>query len=312
MISKPDYFKSAKEAYTEMFASYRLSDIQLKSLQQCLLSMLKDFKRICDEHGIAYMLGYGTLLGAVRHQGFIPWDDDIDVMMLREEFEKFRQVFDEERREGRLDDYLLAIPAESENYYFKIPKLYKKGTVYETVSYMGNPEYNMVPLDIFIVEKIPQNAFVRYARGLVYTFAYYASSFCLDHLYPSPAIREESRKNRKLRSYYRFRNFWGVVFSCLGGIGFYLKICDRLGRYSGKTKLRGIPSDVSYFHITYPAEMFIERTQTDFCGLMADIPKQYDRFLADEFGDYMKLPPEDKREVHVAYRLLVDPFGENA
>lgn len=69
-----------------------LSDEDLRKLQHALADMLKVFDGFCREHNINYVLAGGTLLGAVRHQGFIPWDDDVDLIMLPEEFEKFNAV----------------------------------------------------------------------------------------------------------------------------------------------------------------------------------------------------------------------------
>ena len=85
--------RTSKSLYSRCFEEYRLSDETLKKLQNELLLMLIDVKSVCDSCQINYMLSGGSMLGAVRHQGFIPWDDDIDIMMLRSEYERFKDSF---------------------------------------------------------------------------------------------------------------------------------------------------------------------------------------------------------------------------
>ncbi|MBP5385070.1 MAG: LicD family protein [Lachnospiraceae bacterium] len=300
-----NFLKPGKTVYSEWFREYRLSDTELKQLQNCLLGIFADIRELCDEHGIGYMMCGGTLLGTVRHKGFIPWDDDIDIMMLRSDFEKFVQVLQKEQRAGRYTDYELAVPCVSEGYYFKIPKLYAKNTEYRSVSYMGNPGYNMVAVDIFVVEPVPQNHLRRLLRGLIYDLAFYASAFCLDYLHPSPVIMEKCGSNREIRRYYRFRRNVGCIFSHIGGIRLYLKICDRLGRYSGRSAYMGTPADISYRQGIFPKELFTETARGEFCGLSVIIPKDYDSYLRDQYGDYMTEPPEHEREIHVAYSMDV-------
>ena len=85
--------QDSKGLYSRCFSDYRLSAEELKQLQKVLLEILLDIKSVCEKYQINYMLSAGTALGAVRHKGFIPWDDDVDIMMLRSEFSKFKAVF---------------------------------------------------------------------------------------------------------------------------------------------------------------------------------------------------------------------------
>ena len=90
-----------------MEKAYQISNEELKKLQRIELEMLIELDRICRKHQVSYSLDGGTLLGAVRHKGFIPWDDDIDVIMLRPEYEKFRSACERELDQTRffLQDY---------------------------------------------------------------------------------------------------------------------------------------------------------------------------------------------------------------
>lgn len=104
---------------------FRMYDPEtLKSVQKAEAGILKDFDRVCEKYGIHYFLDGGTLLGAVRHQGFIPWDDDLDVGMTRENYERFKQIMPQELGA----DYVLTTPATHEGYCSAVIKLMKKGT----------------------------------------------------------------------------------------------------------------------------------------------------------------------------------------
>ena len=87
---------SSKKLYSTAFPEYFLDDDTLKKMQSELFKILLDVKYICEKYDIKYMLNGGTMLGAVRHKGFIPWDDDLDIMMKREEAEKLVARFREE------------------------------------------------------------------------------------------------------------------------------------------------------------------------------------------------------------------------
>lgn len=96
----------------------------LKRVQNAELSILKDFDRVCNQHGIRYFLVAGSLLGAIRHKGFIPWDDDLDIGMTRENYEKFTKIVSKELG----DDYILATPEKHSGYCGAVIKLMRRNT----------------------------------------------------------------------------------------------------------------------------------------------------------------------------------------
>ena len=291
--------QDSKSIYSKCFTEYRLSDEQLKKLQQELLSMLVDVKSVCDKYQIEYMLGYGTLIGAVRHQGFIPWDDDIDLMMLRSEFERFKEIFCREFP-GK---YEVVEPLSDPHYVSKMVKIYKKGTVFIEIptASVGGPD--MIFIDLFIVDNVLAPGWKQKLKRLAYKIATRASSVCVDYQYPSEPVMEKCKTNRELKKYYYTRRALGFVFSHLGGMRFYLKLCEDISRQKKVTGWLGTPATGDYIDGAYPERIFKESTEIPFCGYMMKAPKYYDEYLRIMFGDYMQIPPPEKREYHAAYKI---------
>lgn len=296
---KGDTMKDSKNLYTRSFPEYRLSDEDLKSLQNELLGILVDIKAVCDKHHIDYMLCGGTTLGAIRHKGFIPWDDDVDLMMLRSEFCKFKNAFMEEFS----DRYEIAEPLSMPRYYSKIVKIFKKGTTYIEIPTAGIAGPDMIFVDLFLIENVPSPGLKRKLKAFAYDFAFRASSVCLDYKYPSLPILEKSKNCRELKNYYSFRRFVGWFFSLFGSIQSYIKICESLANQQEETGWVGIPSDSGYLERIYPREFFSHLGEAEFCGYKMKIPEDYDKYLRAEYGDYMQIPPPENREIHSAYKI---------
>ena len=296
---KGDTMKDSKNLYTRCFSEYKLSDEDLKKLQNELLGILVDIKTVCDKYQIDYMLCGGTMLGAIRHKGFIPWDDDVDLMMLRSEFSKFKKVFLEEFP----DRYEIAEPLKTPRYYSKMVKVYKKGTTYVEIPTAGVGGPDMFFADIFLLENIPAPGWKRSLRTFVYNIAFKAASVCLDYKYPSPPIMEKCKTDRELKQYYTFRRCAGFAFSIFGRIESYLKICENISNLKEETNWLGITSASGYLDDLYPRELLTHFTDAEFCGYMMKVPKEYEKYLKADFGDYMQIPPPEKREVHSAYKI---------
>lgn len=298
--------KSSKSLYSKYFQEYVITGEQRLKLQEVLLEMFLDFKNICDDNGIQYLMSGGSLLGTIRHQGFIPWDDDIDVMMLRSEFNKLKNHFNKSLGEK----YELVEPLSHSKYFGKMPKIYKRETSFIEIPSAGIGAFDMIFMDIFVIENIPKNQLIAKLRGGVYNLSHKASSVCIDYLYPSPIIEEKAQEFIEVRKYYHLRKFLGKVFSILGGVQFYLAICNSLANYSRATGYLGVPSAIGYNREVFPEKVFTDVTTAVFCGYDVNIPVHYDKYLKNLYGDYMQIPSESDREFHVAYKMEFQNKGE--
>lgn len=266
----------------------------LKRIQEEELGILKEFVRICNKYDIQYFAVFGTNIGVVRHHGFIPWDDDMDFGMLREEYEKFLRVAPKEI-EGR---YEIAGPDRPEKFYNFVSKFYKKGTRFATIYDHGN--YNMgINIDIFVFDGLAEDEKER---------------------------KKQIRRSMMLRSIYMMKNvnFYvstvhkkGKLFKRLtcGALHYLLKLFPISNEYlcrkwkENATRYNGKSSVVTQFNDTMIEESAVSLSELEnlvelpFEDIMVKVPANYDRILRAMYGDYMQLPPPEKRQNHYPYIL---------
>lgn len=122
-------------------------DSALRRLQETELEILKAFASFCDEHDLEWFIDSGTVLGALRHGGFIPWDDDIDVGMLREDYDRFLRLASQSFVEG----YSVHTPDNTEGFAGMFAKVYKDGTLFETRETRDAGLKQGIFIDIFLM-----------------------------------------------------------------------------------------------------------------------------------------------------------------
>ena len=178
-----------------------------QKLQRELLGMYKDILAVCQKHDIIPYLCGGSSLGAIRHKGFIPWDDDLDVAMTRADYQRFVQIFDSELS----DKYVLNAPNYSKVSMTRFPKVMKKGTVFMEIGALEGLDFQGIPIDIFIIENVPENAVHRKLKGLYCNFLEFVGGRVLSY----QARTEYSERLHKavgMKSYY-FNKVIGFLFS---------------------------------------------------------------------------------------------------
>ena len=261
-------------------ALIQLDEEQLKKLQGIELELLLEFDRICRKGNIRYTLTGGTLLGAVRHGGFIPWDDDADVSMLRCEYEKFREACETELGE----QFYFQDMRNTEGYRWGYGKLRKKGTLFLRENQEHMPYEQGVFIDIFPRDGVPDAPFKR----KIHKF----KCFCVRKtLWSEVGKIAHSNKGKRV---------WFGILSRIAGNRIY-KIYDRLVERSNRksTKLvRNLTFPVPNDKDGYLRSWYDESTELEFEGHKFMVNKSYKDWLEQEFGDYMTLPPQEKRKTH--------------
>lgn len=257
-------------------------DISLRKLQLLELKILLEFKRICEEHHIQYFLMGGTLLGAVRHQGFIPWDDDIDIGMIRSEYVKFLTICNDELSE----EYFLQTFESDNTYGNTFAKLRLNGTEYPEIKNKDVLYHKGIFIDIFPFDNIPANSLLR----KIHLFKLMALTQMCGIKYDY--ITKPSTLGRKL-SYIGLRGL-SKVFSKIQVIKMRENLFQKYNTRHTKFCING-----SLYY--YPSNIFDQFSELEFEGIKFPVPAGYTTYLECAYGDYMQLPPEHKRTRHTPY-----------
>lgn len=281
------------------FYEVEISESDLNKMKQIELEMLIELDRICRKHNIKYNLCAGTLLGAVRHKGFIPWDDDIDVRMLRSEYTRFCEVCKKELDQER---FFLQNHETDKGYRWEFGRILRNGTEYVRVGQEKLKQKTGVFIDIFPSDGTPEKKF---ERKIYFKLAF----ICRKILWSPVGARVlPSRVER-----FGFKLLSLIPAGIPMGIFRILSIVyDE--RKSKRVGCMGLKSDKSVFgdekiqKYGLKREWHTELIELEFENHKFFAPKDYDSWLNEAFGSrYMELPPENMRKIHhtvSSYKLL--------
>ena len=239
----------------------------IKELQLNLLEILEEVIRICDKNDIKYILAEGTLLGAVRHKGFIPWDDDLDIIMPREDYEKFKKVVATE-----LD----------ENYFFQ--------------DYRSDLEYP----SFFAKVRCNKTTFIEkgYRKLKKMNHGTFLDIFVADGYHPCFKNTLRLKFVRFCRSVLLYQKVCDVnkILQKIARIfprNFLFKLVEKTlkAMNAEKNNDRFFVGNNGFL----PIDTFENLKEQPFETLMATIPANYDKVLSNLYGDYMQLPPIEHR-----------------
>lgn len=275
----------------------------LRELQLVETEMLAVLDRVCNKYQIEYFVMFGTALGAVRHKGFIPWDDDIDIGMRRSDYQKLREI-PEEEWEG-----LLLVDAESEcSFHYKVfPRLYKPGTILENQEWFDwvkdcklEGEHKPIWIDIFLfdsVESLDQAKIIAnraFKLRRQWTFAKYKMH--PDHNQPFSKFMK-----------YEIKSLYHTIINIFSGPENVLKryysiVSSSRGEYYisyDSWTLRDIYSTMMKAEDLFPVE------RLPFENIEVNVPHNVKKHLEKTYGDYMQLPPEKERIGHMPKKIFL-------
>lgn len=252
---------------------------QLRRLQLRELSALKAVDAACKQLGVEYFLFGGSVIGAVRHNGFIPWDDDIDIAMYREDYDKF--VASAQTLLG--DAYHVETHHNNPDYFLCFTKIFINGTTYVQPQFVDRKVHQGVYIDIFPIDGVPDSRMGRFVQ-----------------------------KYQTMGAYFLLR---GHPITQMGGVvnwlsKVFLKITTRKFRYKLACWLDQRATRHSREHCQYVSNLYgmalyeKEMMPKEFIGtpvpwrfedMECKIPQMYHEYLTHIYGDYMQLPPEEER-----------------
>lgn len=276
-----------------------LDENSLRDYQAELLNIARDVITVMDNYHIGYSLSGGSILGAVRHKGFIPWDDDIDLNIPRKDYDNFLKIFDKELG----DKYYIQTPERYPELGLLVTQIRKKNTIARR-KYDWNIDKCGISIDLYIIENVFDNpiaCFFQKNISMFFSFAVASVRTYNNRNLPPELFELEGRQNNYSKSKMLFGRFLKVIplKKWIGWCEFWFSTCK-----SDKTKFVSIPTGRKHFSgEIYRRKDMCKFKKVPFETEMFNIPVWAEGYLSQFYGDYMELPPIDKREKHLFLEL---------
>ncbi len=255
----------------------------LYKLHMCELEILNEVKRICDSKGLTFFIAYGSLLGAVRHKGFIPWDDDLDIAMPRQDYQKFIEIAPVELSSS----FFLQTSKLDSSYPKPFAKVRKKNTAFveEVIKDINTP--HEIYIDIFELDNVSSSFGINALKA-----------WALENLNFYLSNKRYGRKKKLKREYLL------AIFPDSLIISLEDKLMRGKGPFLTNFFAYGIKKETIKVTDYFPVR------ELEFEGYILPVPNNYMHILKQIYGeDCMQLPPESKRITHTPVRISFDTDG---
>lgn len=273
----------------------QLNEEESRMLKSTLLEMYKDLNMLCQNHNLKLILVGGSALGCIRHSGFIPWDDDLDVALSRNDYKKLINAIEN----GELNSkYEFTYPSEKKDSKNQFLKIYLKNSVNTEIMDLYSPFPKGVFIDVFPIDFACPPGIKNKTKSFISHLLTIITSGVLITEYPSPEYKQFISQSKEGKNRYRLMKFIGSVCSFISHknwINFFDKFVQgnsNSGYVTIPAGRKGYSGETVKYDVMFPAKEGI------FEGMKVHIPANSHKYLENLYGDYMTLPAPDKRERH--------------
>ena len=272
-----------------------LVENDIKEIQKVILEIIKDLDRIFKENNIRYYLGGGSALGSIRHQGFIPWDEDMDINMPRKDCEKLVKLFKDNKEINK--KYYLCENSYDNEFDVNYLRIKLKGTSFKEYLYKDYSKDGIF-IDVFPVENMFNNAVIRKLHGLLVTM----------NLFICSTVRISKKKEKylnfmgdpKYTKTIKTKAFIGNLFSFFS-LNRWLRISKKVMSLCKNENSRyiSVPTGKKHFFgEMYEREDILPVKYKKFENIELPVANKNEKYMEKMFGDYMKIPKPEDREKH--------------
>lgn len=272
-------------------------DATLHKVQQLELMILRDVLSICKKYNLKLFVVAGSALGAVRHQGFIPWDDDIDVSIMRDDYD----VLVKHLKDDMSDKYIVMNAGTDPNYSLMTTRIMLKDTVFREEALKSIHCFFGIFLDVYVLDNLPDNEkqFKKLCRQ-----AFIISKLQILRSIAFPVLPYKGMKAKLTYVITGFAHVILVIF-CVSKKKLYCKGLNIVSQYQNQVKSKriGFLFDTFPKHNIYEREDVFPLRTVKFNGIDIFMPRNEEKSLQTVYGDFMQLPPVEKRKNHYPYEL---------
>ena len=276
---------------------YEMSDDDIKRLHEVLIGIYDDLFEYCEKYSLKLIAGGGTALGAVRHNGFIPWDDDMDLNLIRDDYEKFISHFDYELG----SKYDLFAPGYKNGSACFLMRVYKKNTTLLNMIDETAPYSTGIYIDITPIDFAPNSKMMQRIKGLIADSLRFISYSVYWKQYRSKSLKD-FMLNSEGNNYYRLRIAVGTLFSIIKAEKWF-EIFNNFIKGKPSKFVTVAAGRKKYCGELYQTGVFFPVATATFENRRIYIYNNIHTYLERMYGDYMKIPDAKDREKHLCLKL---------